>query len=167
MPSVLPLYNLCQACHEHAVCKFHLTSTSILQLVCGGVPVHGWRPAGHAMVGKRQTDTGLRMAQVLWAKGYTELVELMGRHAAREGSQPHIDCYGNGEDLADVAATAKAKRLDLDMKGGIDHLDPSMHEYKVLAGSACSACGAVIAGPPCPEVWEMQGCAGPCEDATR
>lgn len=68
---------------------------------------------------------------MLWAKGYTELVELMGRHAAAEGSQPHIDCYGNGEDLADVAATAKAARLDLDMKGGIDHLDPSMHEYKV------------------------------------
>ena len=79
----------------------------------------------------RQADAARRTAQVLWAKGYTELVELMGRHAAAEGSQPHIDCYGNGEDLADVAATAKAKRLDLDMKGGIDHLDPSMHEYKV------------------------------------
>lgn len=40
---------------------------------------------------------------MVWAKGYTELVELMGQHAAREGSQPHIDCYGNGEDLQDVA----------------------------------------------------------------
>jgi hypothetical protein len=76
---------------------------------------------------------------VVWAKGYTELVELMGRHAAAEGGQPHIDCYGDGEDLADVAATAKAKRLDLDMKGGIDHLDPSMHEYKVRAGPAVPA----------------------------
>lgn len=73
----------------------------------------------------------LRIMQVVWAKGYTELVDLLKQHAAREGSQPHIDCYGNGEDLADVAARAKAQRLDMDMKGGIDHLDPSMHEYKV------------------------------------
>lgn len=71
------------------------------------------------------------MMQVVWAKGYTELVDLMKQHAAREGSQPHIDCYGNGEDLADVADHAKAQKLDLTMQGGIDHLDPSMHEYKV------------------------------------
>jgi hypothetical protein len=90
----------------------------------------------------RVTQMSVCVVQVVWAKGYTELVDLLGKHAAREGSQPHIDCYGNGEDLADVAAKAKAARLDVDMKGGIDHLDPSMHEYKVL--TAC-----VLASEPC------------------
>jgi hypothetical protein len=101
-----------------------------------------------------QPPTMVYIAQVVWAKGYTELVELLGKHAAREGSQPHIDCYGNGEDLADVAARAKAARLDLDMKGGIDHLDPSMHEYKVRAGAAV-ACVTTFW-----RWWTLTRCAG-------
>ena len=166
----------------------------------------------------------LFLRQVVWAKGYTELVDLMGRHAQREGTHPHIDCYGNGEvrppppisncpfdpsisasssscvpcrssaecqtpqpgpctllppvavkcgvllsaadtftvllqtalfwtsslmenmvccpqDLADVAEVSSQKKLDIDLKGGIDHLDPSMHEYKVGHPSV-SVCGA-------------------------
>jgi len=67
---------------------------------------------------------------VVWAKGYTELVDLMKQHAAREGSQPAIDCYGNGEDLSAVRDEAARTGLRLNMKGGMDHLDASMHDYK-------------------------------------
>lgn len=74
------------------------------------------------------------MGKAVWAKGYTELLDLMGQHAQREGPDraPPIDCYGNGEDLQDVAAASAAKRLPLSFHGAKDHLDDSMHEYKVF-----------------------------------
>lgn len=75
--------------------------------------------------------------QVLWAKGYTELVELMKEHGQREGTHPAIDCYGNGEDLSAVREVAKEQKLGLNMKGGIDHIDPSMHDYKVTRLHLC------------------------------
>lgn len=71
------------------------------------------------------------VGQVLWAKGYTELVDLMKEHKKREGTHPVVDCYGNGEDLSAVREVAKKQKLGLNMKGGIDHIDPSMHDYKV------------------------------------
>ena len=62
-------------------------------------------------------------------------MDLMGQHAQREGPDraPPIDCYGNGEDLQAVAAASEAKRLPLTFHGAKDHLDDSMHEYKVRA----------------------------------
>lgn len=59
----------------------------------------------------------------------------MGQHTQREGKDkpPIIDCYGNGEDLQEVAAASVAKQLPLSFLGAKDHLDDSMHEYKVRA----------------------------------
>jgi hypothetical protein len=37
--------------------------------------------------------------QAIWAKGYTELLDLMDRHKKRGEEKLHIDCYGSGEDL--------------------------------------------------------------------
>ncbi len=89
------------------------------------------RSADAGEVGSSGVDaTAVAVAQVVWAKGYTELVDLMRRHGAREGTHPEIDCYGNGEDLAEVREEAQRGGLRLNMKGGIDHLDPSMHDYK-------------------------------------
>jgi hypothetical protein len=119
----------CEAC-SRSLSLQPAVSYSLSESACRHVrQLERWRQLSrHTVTVPQAVD--FCIGQVVWAKGYTELVELMGKHAAREGSQPHIDCYGNGEDLADVAAKAKAARLDLDMKGGIDHLDPSMHEYK-------------------------------------
>lgn len=74
------------------------------------------------------------IGKAVWAKGYTELLDLMGQHTQREGKDkpPIIDCYGNGEDLQEVAAASVAKRLPLSFLGAKDHLDDSMHEYKVF-----------------------------------
>ena len=58
----------------------------------------------------------------------------MARHTAAEGGPdkaPAIDCYGNGEDLPAVKASSRAKQLPLTFHGAKDHLDDSMHEYKV------------------------------------
>lgn len=64
----------------------------------------------------------------------------MGQHAERGGPHraPPIDCYGTGEDLQDVAAASAAKQLPLTFCGAKDHLDDSMHEYKVSAPICCA-----------------------------
>ncbi len=38
-------------------------------------------------------------AQVLWAKGYTELLDRLNEHVARTGQQVEVDVYGSGPDL--------------------------------------------------------------------
>ena len=57
----------------------------------------------------------------------------MARHTRQEGPDkaPLIDCYGTGEDLPAVEASSRAKQLPLKFHGAKDHLDDSMHEYKV------------------------------------
>ena len=37
--------------------------------------------------------------QVLWAKGYTELLDRMKEHNSRTGQNVHVDVYGSGPDL--------------------------------------------------------------------
>lgn len=43
------------------------------------------------------------MGKAVWAKGYTELLSLLESHRSAGNSEPAIDCYGNGEDLAAVS----------------------------------------------------------------
>jgi hypothetical protein len=40
--------------------------------------------------------------QAIWAKGYTELLELMEIDSASREMHTHIDCYGYGDDLEEV-----------------------------------------------------------------
>ena len=74
------------------------------------------------------------IGKVVWAKGYTELLDLMAKHSAAYGDVA-MDCYGTGEDLEAVAAEAAQRRLGLRFHGAKDHLDRSMHEYQVGAGA--------------------------------
>jgi hypothetical protein len=37
--------------------------------------------------------------QVLWAKGYTELLERLNEHTSRTGERVEVDVYGSGPDL--------------------------------------------------------------------
>lgn len=39
------------------------------------------------------------LGKVLWAKGYTELLERLNEHAAVTGEPINVDVYGNGPDL--------------------------------------------------------------------
>ncbi len=48
----------------------------------------------------------LWLAQAIWAKGYTELLDLMERDSASRDMHTHVDCYGYGDDLEEVPALA-------------------------------------------------------------
>lgn len=43
------------------------------------------------------------IGKVVWAKGYTELLELLSKHHKSAEVPVHIDCYGTGEDLPAVS----------------------------------------------------------------
>ena len=45
--------------------------------------------------------------QAIWAKGYTELLDLMDKHKVRGEPSMQVDCYGSGEDLEEVRAAGQ------------------------------------------------------------
>jgi hypothetical protein len=79
----------------------------------------------------------------VWAKGYTELLDLLSKEeaqtgAARGGGAVAVDCYGTGEDLEAVREEAGRRRLSLSFHGAKDHLDPSLHDYRVFVNPSLS-----------------------------
>ncbi len=60
---------------------------------------------------------GPRNAQVLWAKGYTELLDRMNEHMQRTGERVPVDVYGAGPDLP-VRYTSTSCRTHLTCSAG-------------------------------------------------
>lgn len=108
--------------------------------------------------GKRFTRGAYFIGKVVWAKGYTELLGLVGQAtlgadasssaagsgkaspsaAAEPAGGLSIDCYGAGEDLDAVKEAAGRAGLPLHFHGAKDHLDESMHEYQVFINPSTS-----------------------------
>lgn len=70
--------------------------------------------------------------QAIWAKGYTELLDLMDKHKRRGEPVLMVDCYGSGEDLDDVRQTAHLCCLP--------HHVNSSHLLAMLSQRACYTC---------------------------
>ncbi|EFN54763.1 hypothetical protein CHLNCDRAFT_31413 [Chlorella variabilis] len=87
--------------------------------------------------GKRFARGAYFIGKVVWAKGYTELLDLMTKHCRAHGDVA-MDCYGTGEDLEAVRTEAATRHLSLRFHGAKDHLDTSMHEYQVFINPSTS-----------------------------
>lgn len=78
------------------------------------------------------------LGKVLWAKGYTELLDRLNEHAARTGQQVDVDVYGSGPDLKAVEEESSRRRLNLRFNGAKDHADECLQDYKVFINPSLS-----------------------------
>lgn len=78
------------------------------------------------------------LGKCVWAKGYTELIELLSENKERLGDGVSVDCYGTGEDLQDVKLESEKRKLGLQFLGARDHLDDSIHDYQVFVNPSMS-----------------------------
>ena len=78
------------------------------------------------------------IGKVVWAKGYTELLELLLAHQKATGQLFPVDIFGSGTDEAQVKGLAEKLGLGLTFHGARDHLDPSIHQYKVFVNPSKS-----------------------------
>ena len=131
------------------------------------VNVHGVSRA-FLDVGKRRADfakenekSGERLgfskncyfiAKVVWAKGYHELLNVVQEYnkslALRkekmgEGGMDGLEylpvsVFGDGDDLWDVKAECQTRKIPLDFKGRLDHLDKSIDEFKIFINPSLS-----------------------------
>ncbi|CAL8463148.1 g2682 [Coccomyxa elongata] len=88
--------------------------------------------------GPRFTKGAYFIGKAIWAKGYTELLDLMEKDSASREMHTHVDCYGYGDDLEELKAASARKKLPLQFHGARDHLDDSMHEYRVFVNPSTS-----------------------------
>ena len=87
----------------------------------------GQRKAAAAAEGRPAFEKGAYfLGKVLWAKGYTELLDRLNEHAARSGAPVAVDVYGAGPDLDAVQEEAARRRLALQFNGARDHADASL-----------------------------------------
>jgi hypothetical protein len=78
------------------------------------------------------------LGKVLWAKGYTELLERLQEHTSATGQNVEVDVYGSGPDLSAVQEAARSSNLRLTFNGPKDHADASLQ-----VGGACRSGNAV------------------------
>lgn len=60
------------------------------------------------------------------------------KEAKDAGSSFQLDCFGSGEDDAEIKARAAELGLDVDFRGATDHLSEHVHGYKVLVNASLS-----------------------------
>lgn len=78
------------------------------------------------------------LGKCVWAKGYTELIDLLSENKEKLGGGVSVDCYGTGEDLQDVKLESEKRNLSLQFLGARDHLDESIHDYQVFVNPSMS-----------------------------
>ncbi|WIA41577.1 hypothetical protein OEZ86_008941 [Tetradesmus obliquus] len=78
------------------------------------------------------------LGKVLWAKGYTELLQRLQEHSSATGQHVPVDVYGAGPDLQEVQQEAASRRLNLQFNGPRDHADASLQDYKVFINPSLS-----------------------------
>lgn len=79
------------------------------------------------------------LGKCVWAKGYTELLELLTtQHESDPQTPVAVDCFGAGEDLEAVQQEAQRRHLSVSFHGARDHLHEDIHEYRVFINPSTS-----------------------------
>jgi len=78
------------------------------------------------------------IGKVLWAKGYTELLDRFSEHRCRTGHNIPVDVYGSGPDLAAVQARASSLDLAMSFQGPCDHANPRIQSYRIFVNPSLS-----------------------------
>ena len=79
------------------------------------------------------------LGKCVWAKGYTELLDLLTQqHENMPNTPMAVDCYGAGEDLDAVRQEAARRQLAVAFHGARDHLHEDIHEYRVFINPSTS-----------------------------
>mmetsp|Transcript_38458 Transcript_38458/g.95657 ORF Transcript_38458/g.95657 Transcript_38458/m.95657 type:complete len:597 (+) Transcript_38458:20-1810(+) len=104
-------------------------------MVCN---VHGVRSEfielGRATSQKQLTGGAYFIGKVLWAKGYSHLIDYLAQEVASGKEPTRIDIFGpkTGDDFEQVEAAAKKAGVALQFCGGCDHSDKAVHSYRVF-----------------------------------
>ncbi|CAH2054020.1 unnamed protein product [Thlaspi arvense] len=127
---VLRLSGATQELPKSVVCNVHGVNPKFLMI---GEKVAEERSRGEQAFSKGAYFLG----KMVWAKGYRELIDLMGKHKSDLGSF-NLDVYGNGEDAVEVQRAAQKLDLNVNFLKGRDHADDSLHKYKVFINPSIS-----------------------------
>lgn len=110
-----------QTLPKSSICNVHGVNPQFLRI--------GERISSESEDGKVEFNKGAYfLGKMIWGKGYRELVDLLAKHK-QELNGLKLDVYGNGEDSAEVQATAKKFGLAMDFFKGRDHADDTLHGY--------------------------------------
>jgi len=78
------------------------------------------------------------MGKALWAKGYSELLDLLAVHKKSRGKNILLDVFGSGPDFKEIVSRAEASGLSMNFLGAKDHQDASFRDYKVFVNPSLS-----------------------------
>lgn len=127
---VLRLSAATQDLPKSTICNVHGVNPKFLQI--------GEKLAAERVLGKPAFSKGAYfLGKMVWAKGYRELIDLLGKHK-QDLDSFNLDVFGNGEDAYEVQKAAKRLDLNLNFLKGRDHADDSLHGYKVFINPSIS-----------------------------
>jgi len=78
------------------------------------------------------------IAKVVWAKGYHELLDVIQAYNEYSKEELPVAVFGDGDDLWDVKAECQQRKIPLNFKGRLDHLDDSIDEFKIFINPSLS-----------------------------
>jgi hypothetical protein len=132
----------CQCCHYRCTLP---PSSARLTCLPACLPQVGRTKAAAAEAGEHAWSKGAYfLGKVLWAKGYTELLERLEEHTAQTGEKVDVDVFGTGPDMHAVQEEAGRRRLPLKFNGAMDHADKQLQvrcTLVLLSRTSCVRCG--------------------------
>ncbi|CAK8544148.1 unnamed protein product [Lathyrus sativus] len=127
---VLRLSAATQDLPNSVICNVHGVNPKFLKI---GEMIAAERELGQ----KAFTKGAYFLGKMVWAKGYKELIDLLGKHKT-DLDGFNMDVFGSGEDAHEVQSAARRLDLNLNFQKGRDHADDSLHRYKVFINPSIS-----------------------------